>query len=515
MAGRRWTAVLLGLVLVASGLGVASAAPDDTAAQARAARTTRLTLVTSADEADHGSTITLSGRLTSGRSGLKGQKVVIRHRVNGTKRWTKVATVTTRRKGAWRRKVTVRVRGQFMATYRGTPATAASRSPARTVDVFAFLTDYAVTPGGRDAYRDEPWTFAGRTAPELVGAPVTLVRGPDRAPSTVATGTVGPGGAISLTHRMSLVGQVDYWLSVPASRLMYGADSPHSTIRTRTEGAPTPPTITTAALPTTEVHVPYRADLAGGGGELTWSALSGLPPGLDLSADGVVTGTPSQAGAWQVGVRASNAAGTATRTVSLTVSPGSLTVTTWPLEDGAVGVAYPEGSFTSFGEQEMTCTPCEGTPRWSVTAGSLPPGLAMEYDEDLLEETYVFGTPTQAGLYTFTATAVLDGRSGSKQFSIRVLPSADQLLRIDYDRTGEAVPPGVLGQPYSHQFTAGAATGLTWSSLGAMPPGLTLSPSGVLSGTPTASGHGWIFVAVTDGTRYDWQGFAMAVAPAS
>ena len=88
---------------------------------------------------------------------------------------------------------------------------------------------------------------------------------------------------------------------------MYGADSPHSSITTRAVGAPTTPSITTTSLPSVEVHVPYQATFLAAGGEVTWSAVGALPPGLTLSLDGVLTGTPSQAGTWEVGVRASNA----------------------------------------------------------------------------------------------------------------------------------------------------------------------------------------------------------------
>lgn len=515
MAGRRWVTLLAGLVLTATSLHVAAATPEGTAPRASAAGTkaTRLTLAASELEVDYGTTITLSGRLTSGGKGLKGQKVVLKHRVNGTGTWTKVGSVKTRARGAWKKRVLVRLRGTYVAVYKGTRTYAPAKTPKRRVDAFAFVTDYAVAPGDRDAYKDETWTFTARTAPELAGSRATVVRGRLQ-PVEVATGTIGPGGAISLTHRMTSVGREEYRISVDGGPRLYGATSLPTVIRTRSEGAPTLPAITTDSLPSVEVHVPYQATLLSTGGEVTWSAVSALPPGLSLSAAGVVTGAPSQVGTWEVVVRASNVAGSATRTLTFTSAPGSLTVNTWPLEDGAVGVSYPEGTFTSFGEQAMTCAPCPGYATWRVTAGALPPGLEMEYDEALLEETYVFGTPTQAGVYTFTATAVADGRSGSKDFTIRVLPSADQLLRIDYNRWSEGVPDGAVGQPYSHTFTAGGATGLEWSALAALPPGLSLSTQGVLSGTPNVAGRGWIFVAVTDGTRYDWQGFAMTVTSA-
>ena len=519
---RRWCAVVAGCALALGGPGAAPvaaqvaaqvAAPPPSDARAQTARTTKLTLAVSTTEADYGAKVTLSGRLTSGRKGVTGQKVVLRHRAGDAKTYAKVATATTNRKGAWKKVVDARTSGSWIATFKGTRTFAAAKAAGRQVDVFAPLTGYAVSPGNRDAYLDEPWVFTARTAPELAGRTVSLVRGPSRAPSTLRTATIGPGGAIAVTHPMSVAGQQEYWISVNSSSVMYGADSPHTVVRTRREGAPTAPSIATSSLPTVEEHVPYQASLVGGGGELTWSVVGGtLPPGLVLSPDGTITGAAPAAGTRSITVQAANVAGSATRTVSLTTTPGTLQVTTWRLEDTAVGAIYPEGSYTSHGEQELICTPCPRGATWSVTSGALPPGLELDYD-DLIEESYVFGRPTQAGTYSFTVTGVADGRSGSRTYAIRVEPSSATLLRIDYNKLTESLPNAALGQPYSHQITAGGASGLTWTSLGALPPGLSLSAGGLLSGTPTVAGGGWIYVGVTDGTRYDWQGLTITVTP--
>lgn len=56
-----------------------------------------------------------------------------------------------------------------------------------------------------------------------------------------------------------------------------------------------------------------------------------------------------------------------------------------------------------------------------------------------------------------------------------------------------AVPlsPVTVGTPYTHTFTAAGTGPFTFSkSAGTLPPGLTLSTAGVLSGTPTAVGTG-------------------------
>jgi hypothetical protein len=68
-----------------------------------------------------------------------------------------------------------------------------------------------------------------------------------------------------------------------------------------------------------------------------------------------------------------------------------------------------------------------------------------------------------------------------------------------------AAPPASLpvGVAFSHQFTAtGGTTPYVWSvTNGTLPPGLTLSAAGLLSGTPTSAGtYGPIGVSVTDST---------------
>jgi hypothetical protein len=65
-------------------------------------------------------------------------------------------------------------------------------------------------------------------------------------------------------------------------------------------GAPPQPVcITTTTLPFGTVHVPYSASLAAVGGTppYTWSLASGsLPPGLNISPTGMITGTPTVSG---------------------------------------------------------------------------------------------------------------------------------------------------------------------------------------------------------------------------
>lgn len=61
-----------------------------------------------------------------------------------------------------------------------------------------------------------------------------------------------------------------------------------------------------------------------------------------------------------------------------------------------------------------------------------------------------------------------------------------------------ALPPAFVGQPYS--FTIAVTGGVKPYTFAAsqLPPGLVLSPAGVLAGTPTAPGSFPISISVAD-----------------
>lgn len=85
-------------------------------------------------------------------------------------------------------------------------------------------------------------------------------------------------------------------------------------------------------------------------------------------------------------------------------------------------------------------------------------------------------------------------------------------LSITTPSTTNSPPNAAVGSPYSFQFTAGDAPGTySWSlANGSLPRGLTLSASGLISGTPVAvSKLGDFTVKVTDGNLVNYAVFGL------
>ena len=114
---------------------------------------------------------------------------------------------------------------------------------------------------------------------------------------------------------------------------------------------------------------------------------------------------------------------------------------------------------------------------WSISSGSLPAGLTLNPSTGAIT-----GTPTTAGTSSFTVRAVKDSQSAEKQLTLTV--STTPTITI----TTASLNAGTVGTSYSATLSASIA-GANWTLIsGNLPDGLTLSTSGVISGTPTSAG---------------------------
>ena len=136
---------------------------------------------------------------------------------------------------------------------------------------------------------------------------------------------------------------------------------------------------------------------------------------------------------------------------------------------------------------------CEPYDYFELHNSALPPGLSMT------RKGVISGVPTSAGFTRFwlwdrDQTFAQGGPDwcqredkSEREFSIQIDPG----LAI----VNESVKPATVGQPYTETLTAKQVTSLnpptgtdvqaSWSvESGALPPGLALSPQGLLTGTP-------------------------------
>ena len=103
------------------------------------------------------------------------------------------------------------------------------------------------------------------------------------------------------------------------------------------------------------------------------------------------------------------------------------------------------------------------------------------------------GTPTTAGTYSFTVKVTDNsGLTSTEAAIVTIIPGPSM--------TFAAPPGGWTNTVYGYTLTeSGGTSPFTWSvSSGSLPAGISLSPDGNLSGTPTATGTSSFTVKVTD-----------------
>jgi hypothetical protein len=214
-----------------------------------------------------------------------------------------------------------------------------------------------------------------------------------------------------------------------------------------------------------------------------WVLTSG--PGA-LSNQTTTAATYSASGASGAAVITAASVSDATKTATLTVTVTAVpAITTTVLPGGTEGTAYSQAIAKTGGAGAVTFT---------VSAGALPAGLTMSASGT------ISGTPTgPAGTASFTVK-VTDSSTATPMTATQALSILIN-LPAPPSITTMTLPAGVEGTAYNQTVAATGGLGAFAFavSTGSLPPGLSMSTGGVITGTPSGpNGTTSFTVMVTD-----------------
>lgn len=240
-------------------------------------------------------------------------------------------------------------------------------------------------------------------------------------------------------------------------------------------------TVTPSNLPIAVGGAPYNVVLQTTGGTAPYSyafASGALPPGTAFSSSGKFLGTPSVAGTYPLGIRVTDNTGAfVTKSYTLTVVAPTIVITPATVPKAVVGLPYRQ-VLSSSGSSGYT---------YSLAAGALPVGFSFTSSGVLA------GTATTPGNYSLTIRSTdAYGFYGLRSYTIEVRYPPPTLT------SGIPSRPALAAR-YRHVLAVDGTTAPYRFArvLGSLPPGLTLSADGVISGTPTMPGD---FLAVVETT---------------
>lgn len=246
-----------------------------------------------------------------------------------------------------------------------------------------------------------------------------------------------------------------------------------------------------AALPPSRAAAPFDTTVTVKGGprsDVRWSVSGTLPPGVTFNVlptgDLRIFGTPSQSGSFTLTLDAATADGQhATAAYTIVVEP--------------IGQLLGEAGAGADGEAYLATLDvlgaAHGQIRWSVAAGTLPPGITLTAAG---VQATLSGTSVE-GSYGFTLAAADDlGILAQRSLVVVIGP------HLSIDPT--PLPDGTVSFPYGangFQAAGGSGAGYQWTAGPGLPPGILLSRDGSavsFLGAPTASGIYTFTVTVTD-----------------
>ncbi|HWX41234.1 MAG TPA: putative Ig domain-containing protein [Blastocatellia bacterium] len=275
-----------------------------------------------------------------------------------------------------------------------------------------------------------------------------------------------------------------------------------------------PLTITTTAVPTAFMGTAYSALLiaAGGTAPYTWGLAPGSaapPPGLGVTSNGTIAGTPTASSSSTFTVQVADAAGhTAQQQFSISVfNPGS-----GPLSSQFVRQTVPARLLPGQVFAVSVSWVNNGTTPWStstlVSIGTQNPANNLTWGGDRVllnsviitqgqefDATFQAVAPVTPGIYNFQLQMIKEdtGFFGDKSPNVAI-----NVQPVSIDTA--PVLSGSLGSPFNQQLAAsGGQSPYTWSLIGgSLAAGLNMNSSGLISGVPSTAGTTGFTVLVSD-----------------
>lgn len=217
---------------------------------------------------------------------------------------------------------------------------------------------------------------------------------------------------------------------------------------------------------------------------------SGLPSGLSINTGtGAITGTPSVSGTVNVTISATNATGTGSATLVLTLASGVPVITSSLTASGSTGFAF---SYAITATKSPT----------SYGATGLPAGLSINTGTGAIT-----GTPTVPGVSNVSISAT-NTYGTDTQTLVVTLTSITPVI------TSPLSASGTQGQSFNYQISA-TNSPTSFNATG-LPAGLSVNTSsGVISGTPSGYGVSNVSITATNGSGSDTQTLNIAITQAA
>jgi hypothetical protein len=234
------------------------------------------------------------------------------------------------------------------------------------------------------------------------------------------------------------------------------------------------PSITSALTASGTVNTAFSYTITATNTPTSYGA-SGLPAGLSVNTgNGVISGTPTVTGTFNVTISATNGSGTGSATLVLTIKPPPPSITSALTANGTTGVAF---SYTITATNSPT----------SYGASGLPAGLSVNTGTGVIS-----GTPSAAGTSNVTISATNSGGTGSATLVLTIKLAAPAI-------TSALTAFGPVNSPFSYTITA-TNSPTSFNATG-LPAGLSVNTgTGVISGTPTATGTSNVNISATNAT---------------